>query len=186
MSSTQPITVTAVSMVAGPLEAEREWYALRTRTCFERKICNQVRSKSYEAYVPVTRERRQWSDRSKIIELPMFPGYVFVRSVSNTSDRLPILQTAGAYGFVTFNGMVARIPDQQIGDLRRIEEQNSAWTPHAFLQAGQRVRVRGGCLDGLEGILITDRGKKLVISIEPMQRSIAVDIATYELDLVQG
>ncbi|MGA3317059.1 MAG: UpxY family transcription antiterminator [Candidatus Korobacteraceae bacterium] len=163
---------------------DQYWYALQTRARFERKICQQVQSKHQEAYVPVTRERRRWSDRSQVVEMPLFPGYVFVRAMSDPTDRLAVLQTNGAYAFVTFKGVTARIPDQQIDDLRRIESQNTSWSPYPFLKSGQRVRICGGCLDGLEGIFVAERGKKLVISIEPMERSIAIDVGAYDLGVV--
>ncbi len=165
-----------------PFLENRDWYALQTRVRFERKICQQVQDKSQEAYVPVTRERRRWSDRSQTVESPLFPGYVFVRAMTEPAARLAVLQTSGAYAFVTFNGVIACIPDQQIKDLQRIESQNASWSPYPFLKAGQRVRISGGCLNGLEGILVAERGRKLVISIEPMQRSVAVDLEAYDVE----
>ena len=74
-----------------------DWYALQTRIRFERKICQQIQSKDQEAYVPLTRERHRWSDRCQTVELPLFPGYVFVRAISDPADRLAVLQTSGAY-----------------------------------------------------------------------------------------
>jgi transcription antitermination factor NusG len=143
-----------------------------------------VQAKQQEAYVPVTGQRRRWSDRYQTVEIPLFPGYVFVRAISDPVDRLVVVQTSGAYGFVTVNGVVACIPDPQIKDLQRIESQNTSWSPYPFLKSGQRVRICGGCLDGLEGIFVAERGRKLVISIEPMERSIAIDIAAYDLEIV--
>ena len=167
------------------ITVDGDWYALQTRARRERRICAQVESKGHEAFVPVTRQRRRWSDRFQTIELPLFPGYVFVRAVPNHADRLAILQTSGAYGFVIFDGIIARIPNQQIRELQRIEEQNSSWSPYPFLKAGQRVRIRGGCLEGLEGIFVAEgTGKKLVISIVPMQRSVAIDLEAYDVEVV--
>jgi transcription antitermination factor NusG len=184
MSSLQPIT-TPDALTAAPDSLDgHEWYALHTRARLERRICGQVQSKSQEAFVPVTRERRRWSDRFRTIDLPLFPGYVFVRAALSLNDRLAILQTRGVYGFVTFNGVIARIPHQQIDYLQQITEQNSAWSPYHFIKTGQRIRIRGGCLDGLEGIFVSEgTGKKLVISIEPMQRSIAVSVDTYDFEM---
>ena len=182
MSSTQLFTPQVSWPQANAFVEFRDWYALQTRARFERKICEHILGKQHEAYVPVTRERRKWSDRYQTVECPIFPGYVFVREVCNDFDRLAILQTKGVYGFVAFNGRIGRIPEQQICDLKRIESQNMTWTPCRFLKAGQRVRVCGGCLDGMEGFFVSERGKKLVISIEPMQRSIALDVEAYDLE----
>ena len=185
MSSASQISISEWQPELQP-PANHGWYALQTRARFERKICRQVEGKGHEAYVPVTRERRRWSDRSQTIELPLFPGYVFVRSVSEPADRLAILQTSGAYGFVTFQGVIAGIPDWQIKDLQRIEAQNTACSPYPFLRSGQRVRVCGGSLEGLEGIFVNERGGKLVISIEPMQRSVAVDLTGYHVEVIKA
>ena len=183
MSSGSQISISVwQSEVQAP--ANHDWYALQTRARFERKICRQVEGKGHEAYVPITRERRRWSDRSQTIELPLFPGYVFVRSVVESADRLAILRTSGAHGFVTFHGVLARIPDHQIKDLQRVESQNTACFPYPFLKNGQRVRICGGSLDGLEGIFVNERGGKLVISIEPMQRSIAIDLEAYDVERI--
>jgi len=182
MSSIQP-TLTKNWQPEVPFLENRDWYALQTRARFEQKICQQVQDKQQEAYVPVTRERRRWSDRYQTVEMPLFPGYVFVRAMSDPTDRLAVLQTKGAYAFVTFKGVTARVPDQQISDLRRIESQNTSWSPYPFLKRGQLVRICGGCLDGLEGIFVAERGKQLVISIEPMERSIAIDVGAYDLEV---
>jgi len=183
MPSEQLITTEAFVPAQSRLTVE-DWYALQTRARRERKICTQVEGKGHEAFVPVLKQRRRWSDRFQTIELPLFPGYVFVRAVTSPTDRLAILQTSSVYGFVTFNGIIAKIPDHQIQDLRKLEEQNSACSPWPFLKAGQRVRIRGGCLEGLEGIFVAHgSGNKLVISIIPMQRSIAVSIDDYDFEV---
>ena len=160
------------------------WYALQTRTRFERRICQQVQAKHHEAYVPVTRARHRWSDRIQTVETPVFPGYVFVRASESSDARLAILQTNGVYAFVAFNGVIAQIADQQINDLRRLEMHEGSWSPYPFLKSGRRIRIVGGCLDGLEGIFQAERGRKLVISIEPMQRSIALDVEGYDIETV--
>ena len=160
------------------------WYALHTRTRFERRISQHIQLKHLEAYVPVTRARHRWSDRYQTVETPIFPGYVFVRATQDAEARLAILQTNGVYAFVTLNGVIAPISNEQISDLRRLEEKGASWSPYPFLKTGSRVRIVGGCLDGLEGIYLAERSRKLVISIEPMQRSIAIDIDGYHVETV--
>jgi transcription antitermination factor NusG len=160
------------------------WFALQTRVRFERSICDRIQGKGHQAYVPVTRTRRRWSDRQQNIDQPLFPGYVFVRAALGHQDKLAILQTAGVYSFVTFGGTIACIPSQQIQDLRRIEENNSSCVPYPYLTAGARVRIHGGCLDGLEGIFVAERSGRLVVSFTPMQRSIALDLDGYEFEML--
>ncbi len=181
MSSLEVVT-TRILDSPSSCEPCDEWLALHTRTRFERQICQQVKAKDFEAYVPVSRKRHRWSDRYQTVETPILPGYVFVRAVATPEDRLAILRTPGTYCFVAFNGVIARIPDRQINDLRRIESQNSPWSTYPYLKTGSRIRVQGGCLDGLEGIFICEQGRKLVITIEPLQRSIAVDIDAYDVE----
>ncbi len=165
-------------------EESPDWLVLQTRARFERRT-NQLLSKHQGMMVPVARERRRWTDRYETIELPMFPGYVFVRAVLKAADRLAILQSSGVFGFVTYQGSIARVSDQQIGYLRTIAEHNNPWSPYRFIADGPRARLRTGHLEGLEGILATDKaGRKLVISIEPMQRSIAISIDNFEVVLL--
>src|ERR1035438_10779615 len=108
MSSIQP-TLTRNWQPEVPFLETPGWYALQTRARLERKICQQVQDKQQEAYVPVIHERHRWSDRNQVVDVPMFPGYVFVRAMSDPADRLAVLQTNGAYAFVTFKGVTARV-----------------------------------------------------------------------------
>lgn len=87
-------------------------------------------------------------------------------------------------GFVTFRGDATPIPSKQIEDLQRLLSQKVPYSLHAFMKIGRRVKIRGGCLDGLEGILEQSGQKKLVISIECIQRSVSIQIEGYELELV--
>jgi len=166
------------------LDESPDWYALQIRARFERRVSPQLLTRP-EALVPVARERRRWTDRYETVELPMFPGYVFVRAVLKASDRLAILQSSGVFGFVTFNGSLARISDRVIGHLRKIADRHASWNAYRYIAGGPQARVRGGELEGVEGILATDKaGKKLVISIEPMQRSIAVSLEGVDFETI--
>ncbi len=136
-----------------------------------------------ETFVPLREEVHRWSDRQKLVPAPLFSGYVFVRLRLSPALRLSVLQTEGVIGFVTFHGQAVPIPGKQIEDLQRLLSQKVACSLHAFLKLGRRVRIRGGCLDGLEGILERSGQKTLVISIECIQRSVAVKIEGYELEL---
>ncbi len=108
-----------------------------------------------------------------------------MRLTSSATVRTSVLQTQGVIGFVNANshGDASRIPSGQIDDLRRLLAQKVPCALRAFLQIGQRVRIRGGSLDGLEGILVQSSQKTLVISVECIQRSVAITIDGYELEL---
>jgi transcription antitermination factor NusG len=176
MSSAAP-----VAMAPEPAEL---WFALQTRYRFEKKVAQQLAGKGMEVFLPLRKESREWSDRQKMVTVPLFPGYAFVRSVRSVALRLLVLQTAGVMGFVSFAGTAAIVSEKQIDDLRLLLAQEVPFSMYPFLQTGKRVRIRGGCLDGVEGLL-TQRDKgKLVISIESIQRSLAVEIQGYDVDLI--
>ena len=166
------------------LARERTWYAIQTRYRFEKKVAAQLQSKSVETFVPLRGEIHRWSDREKVVPVPLFSGYVFVHLQTSLASRLAVLRTEGVISFVNLHGAPIAIPGKQIEDLRQLLSQKVPCSLHAFLKVGQRVRIRGGCLDGLEGILEENRQRTMVISLECIQRSVAIEIAGYELDLV--
>ncbi len=161
-----------------------QWFAVQTRYRFEKRVVAQLNHKSCEVYLPVLTEHHTWSDRQKLVTLPLFPGYAFVRIDQSRDARQAILQTAGLIGFVTFGGRVVAVPAKQIEDLRLLLQKKGLFAMHPFVHSGQRVRIRGGCLHGLEGLLVQHDKGKLVISIESIQRSLAIEIQGYELELV--
>jgi transcription antitermination factor NusG len=171
-----------------PLEADsssaQPWYVVQTRYRFESKVAAQLEGKGIETFLPVLNETHTWSDRRKTLSLPLFSGYVFVRLSPSAPARTRVLRTEGVMGFVSAHGDASPIPSRQIDDLRRLLAQKLPCALRAFLKVGQRVRIRGGCLDGLEGILAQSSQKTLVISIECIERSVAVTIEGYELEIV--
>ena len=177
-----PERLKATSSSAEPFH-EEPWYAIQTRYRFETRIAAQLQNKGVEIFLPLLDEVHQWSDRQKMISLPLFSGYVFVRLETSAPSRASVLRTEGVIGFVNVHGEASPIPSRQIDDLRYLLAQKLPCSLHAFLKVGQRVRIRGGCLQGLEGILAQSGPKTLVISIECIQRSVAVAIEGYELEL---
>lgn len=161
-----------------------QWFAVQTRYRFEKKVVAQLNHKSCEVYLPVRTEHHTWSDREKAVTIPLFPGYAFVHIDQSLSARHVVLQTAGLIGFVSFGGIVAAVPAKQIEDLQLLLGKKGLFSLHPFVHSGQRVRIRGGCLHGLEGVLVEHEKGKLLISIESIQRSLAIEIQGYELDLV--
>jgi transcription antitermination factor NusG len=164
--------------------APPQWFAIQTRYRFEKRVVEQLNYKRCEVYLPVRTEDHRWSDRRQIVTIPLFPGYAFVHIDQSLKARSAVLQTAGLIGFVSFGGSVVAVPAKQIQDLQMLLREKGLFSLHSFVHAGQRVRVRGGCLNGLEGILMQHEKGKLLISIESIQRSLAIEIQGYELDLV--
>jgi len=109
------------------------------------------------------------------LQLPLFPGYVFVRMA--VVDRLRVLQVPGVVRLVGFNGQLAALPDEEIEALKNGLAGGVRVEPHPFLTAGRRVRIKAGPLEGREGILLRRKGSlRVVLSIEVIQRSIVVDV----------
>ena len=168
----------------GVSESCLQWFAVQTRYRFEKQVAAQLDHKNCEVYLPLLTERRTWSDRKQIVTTPLFPGYAFVHIDQSHSARRNVLQTAGLLGFVSFGGLVTAVPRKQIENLQVLLQTKGVFSLHAFVHAGQRVRIRGGCLDGVEGILMQHEKGRLVISIESIQRSLAVEISGYELEII--
>jgi transcription termination/antitermination protein NusG len=177
-----------VSALAGmPLSVKDarlpEWFALLTRYRFEKRVAEQLQQKGMEVFLPLRRESHRWSDRRKEVSVPLFPGYAFARLDRSLETRRTALETVGLRGFVTFHGTAVAVSAKQIDDLRLLLSERVPFSLCPFVQAGQRVRIRGGCLNGFEGVIVQERGK-LVISIHSVQRSLAIEIQGYELELM--
>jgi transcription antitermination factor NusG len=128
-------------------------------------------------------EVHKWSDRKKKVELPLFSCYVFAKFTPNRAERLRVLRVDGVFCLVGAAGEGTPIPDAQINAVRNLVETGMPWASHPFLKIGQRVRIRSGALDGMEGILLSRNGDQtLVISIEAIQRSLAVRVEGYEVE----
>ncbi len=167
-----------------PELAPEVWFVVQTRYRFEKKVAAQLSSKGIGVFLPMRQESRSWSDRKKVIAVPLFPGYAFVRSDRSLMRRLLILQTGGVMGFVSLAATAATVPEKQIDDLRLLLAQQVPFSPHPFVRVGQRVRIRGGCLDGIEGLLPQRDQGEFVISIESIQRSLAIEMQGYEVEMV--
>jgi transcription antitermination factor NusG len=160
------------------------WFAIETRYRFEKKVASQLNHKGFCVFLPLSTEYHRWTDRLKAISVPLFPGYAFVHLDQSRDSCQAVLRTPGLIRFVNFGGVAATVPRKQIEDLQLLMQQKSSLTPYPFIQAGERVRIRGGCLHGLEGVLVRRHNEKLVISIQSIQRSLAVEVQGYEMEKI--
>ena len=159
------------------------WYAVHVRARSEKAIDYRLREKGLTSFLPLVTEVHRWSDRRKVIEIPLFGCYVFVRLVMNYANRLKVFDVGGVLSFVGGCGRGIPIPDPEIDAVRTLVSQNVAWSPHPFLAVGERVRIRGGALDGIEGVLLShDRADTLVLSVKALERSLTVSIAGYQVE----
>lgn len=182
-TTTQSLEIAApVPVVAGQAPT---WYALLTRARHEKIVAHRLRERGVTAFLPLVTEVRRWSDRKKSVEFPLFSCYVFARLLPTNEARLTALRIDGVFSLVGARGEGTPIPDQQIDAVRRLLEERLAWHSHPFLKIGQRVRIRSGALDGVEGILVSRSGEStLVISIDAIQRSLAVRVEGYDVEPV--
>lgn len=164
--------------------AREAWLVVQTRYRFEKKVAAHLSGKGLQVLLPLRKENRRWSDRDADVTVPLFPGYAFVCCDRSTMRRLAVLQTAGVMGFVSFAGAAAVVPNKQIEDLQLLLSQAVPFSLYPFVKVGQRIRIRGGCLDGIEGLLTQRDKDKLVISIESIQHSLAIEICGYEIEVI--
>ncbi len=151
------------------------WSAVQVLPQHEKKVAVMLGYKGYEHFLPIYNITRKWSDRIKIIERPLFPGYVFCR-IQGTQLR-PILATSGVTRIVSFGGKPCPVSDEEIGDLQRVVRYASNAGPVPHLQVGQKVEVIEGPLAGVVGTLALIKNRhRLVISIDLILRSISIDI----------
>lgn len=161
------------------------WYGLQTRPRHEKVVVQRLEERGVTTFLPVVTEVHRWSDRKKSVQMPLFSCYVFAKFVPNRTERLRVLRVEGVFGLVGDRGEGAAIPDGQIDAVRSLVDQQLPWSAHPFLKIGQRVRIRSGALDGMEGILVSRNGDRtLVISVDAIQRSLAVRVEGYEVEAV--
>jgi transcription termination/antitermination protein NusG len=158
-------------------ELQANWLAVYTRPRHEKKVERQLSEAGVTTFLPLLTDVRKWSDRSKAIEVPLFPGYVFVQIVPTAKERVAVLRAFGVIGFVGLHGQGAPIPDREIEQVRTVLQRKLQVGPYPFLEVGTRIRVASGPLSGIEGILVGHRQKRrLVISVSLLQRSLAITV----------
>lgn len=171
---------------AGELPAkyrETLWYAAYTSANHEKRVAEQLNLRKVEHFLPLYETLRQWKDRKMRLELPLFPGYVFVRLALR--DRLQVLQVPGVAWLVGFGGQPAALAAEEIETLRTGLIGGVRAQPHPFLTVGRHVRVKNGPLAGVQGILLKMKNRaRLVVSVELIQRSVAVEMDEADLETV--
>ena len=165
-----------------PVAEPARWYALQTRARHEKKVAAGLQEKGVEVYLPLVAQARRWSDRHKIIQMPLFPCYAFVHTASLSEARCATLYIWGVLGFIAANNQVLPVPDADIESVRTLLASKVSLTPYSFLKVGQRVRVRGGALDGIEGILVANGDRRLVISVAAINHSLSINIEGYDVE----
>ncbi len=160
-----------------------QWYALYLRSRYEKKVHAELQKKNIETFLPLVEEMHIWSDRKKIIQEPLFRGYIFVKT--DLRDKASILMTDGVVRFVGIHYKPSSIPDLQINWLRRIVDESIEMRHEQYLNIGERVRVNAGPLIGIEGIISRMHGvSRVLISIAAIEQSVSIQMPTDYLDVI--
>ncbi|MBI3668685.1 MAG: UpxY family transcription antiterminator [Acidobacteria bacterium] len=186
MSILQPISV--VTVTAPPIQVapeEDRWFAVQTRARHEKKVDRQLQTDGIATYLPLSAEIHRWTDRRKLVHMPLFPCYLFVRLNCLHRAYYTVVRTPGVVRFVGTRTSPLPVPDKQIEDIRHILAHSVSCEVSRFLEIGQRVRVVGGCLHGIEGVLVArNQDRTLVIWVAPIQRSLIIRIGDYRVEKV--
>jgi transcription antitermination factor NusG len=152
------------------------WRVLYTRPRYEKKIFAQLAEMHVTAYLPLREEIRYWSDRRKIVETPLFLGYVFVKVVER--ERMAALEIPGAIKYVSFGGKLAEVSEETIEDLRiMMTRPRDVRLEETTLRLGQKVHVQAGPLMGMSGNLVEFRGStRVAIMIESINRMVSIEV----------
>jgi transcription antitermination factor NusG len=161
------------------------WYAVRTRSNFEKRVSTELAAKGLECFLPVFREVHRWKDRKKVVDVPLFPGYSFVNMPATEAFRLQVLRTTGAVRILGSASRIEPIPEEEIANLQRAVSANAALHRHPFLREGALVRVKRGPLQGLEGRLVRWKNDtRLVLSVDLLCQAVSTEIECSDVELL--
>lgn len=157
------------------------WWALYTRHQHEKVVADMLSAKGFEVFLPLYESTRRWKDRRKILSLPLFPCYLFVRG--GLDRKLHVLTTPGVHMILYRGDQVAFVPEPEIEAIQRAVEGSLRVEPHPFLKCGSRVRVLRGALEGVEGILVRKKNLcRLVLSVDMLAQSVAVEVSACDVE----
>jgi transcription antitermination factor NusG len=151
------------------------WFAILVRTGREKTANLLLENSGYECFLPVNKNTRRWSDRTKVIEAPLFPGYLFCRM--NPYNRLTVLMTPGVMQIVAVGKTPIPVEEEEIAAIQRVQKTGLSAMPWPYMQIGNVAQILEGPLRGLTGIIVKIKsGMKLVLSVSLLQRSVAVEV----------
>ena len=165
-------------------DATPRWYAAYTRANHEKCAAEQLEQRVIEHFLPLYETVHNWKDRRKRMELPLFPGYIFVRVP--LQERLRVLVIPGVVRLVGFDNRPVALPDGEMEALRTLLTRRLRTEPHPYLTVGRRVRITRGALEGMEGILIRKKGRvRLVLSVDLIRQSAMIEVDSADVDAVR-
>jgi transcription antitermination factor NusG len=175
--------VPALNTIGIETGVDTGWWALYTRHQHEKVVADMLALKGLEVFLPLYESIRRWKDRNKMLALPLFPCYVFVRAES--ARRLQVVSTPGVHMILSHGERAALVPEEEVEAIRRTVEGSFKVEPHPFLKCGERVRVTRGSLEGVEGILVRKKSLyRLILSVNMLAQSVAVEIDAADVEPV--
>jgi len=156
--------------------AKPAWFGIRVHPRNEVRASDNLSLRGYEPFLPARRVRRRWSDRFKILDEPLFPGYLFCRF--DVSERTRILESPGVIQVIGIGRTPVPVGDAEIGAIRIMVESEVGLSPWPYLQTGQRIQIETGPLTGIQGIVVRSEtnNPRVVVSVTLLHRSIAAEI----------
>ncbi|MBN1398742.1 MAG: UpxY family transcription antiterminator [Bacteroidetes bacterium] len=162
-----------------------KWYALYLRSRYEKKVYEALEKKEIEVFLPLIEKVHIWSDRKKKIKEPLFRGYIFVKT--DLRDKEIILMTEGVVRFVGINQRPSWIPEIQIDWLRKIVRESADVQCESYIEIGNKVRITGGSLSGVEGIVDKVHGiSRVIVSIAAIEQSISIQVPAELLEVIHS
>lgn len=162
-------------------ESECAWYAISTRPRHEKRVSLSLVNKGYQVFLPLDHVEQIHHRSPRHTWVPLFPGYLLCRL--RAADRWRLLSTPGVISILGRGKRPVPVPDDEVLMVHRITQSGRLYAGHVYLAAGTRVRVRGGPLDQLEGILVREKAQsRVVISVHLLSRSVAVELSRDQLE----
>ncbi len=165
--------------LAEPAHGSKEgsWFALYTRSRFEKKVFSELADRSIDVFLPMREVLSRWKDRKKKIWIPLFPSYVFVNHEDTAVNRYKVLNITGAVRFIGFEGRAQEIPDDQIRAVRRFLETKISVDPYPYAKVGRRCEIIAGSLKGVQGVLVQKKGRfRFILQVDLIRQAISVEI----------
>ncbi len=151
------------------------WYAIWTRSRHEQVLRQQLEQKGIDVFLPTITKWSRWKDRKKQIVWPLFPGYCFAKFTAE--QRVPVLKCAGAVSIVSFDGVPAPIPEEELSSIRTLVQSDLQYDPCPLINEGDKVEVVHGPLKGVVGRLVRKGSHaRLVLSVDLIGQGVSVEV----------
>jgi transcription antitermination factor NusG len=174
---TQPITIDSEpsSLAEDTLHSEMLWYAGYTASRHEKRVAERFAQRGVEHFLPLYETIHRWNNGRHRVQLPLFPGYIFVRIA--LQDRLRVIEVPGFVRLVGFNSLPHPLPEADINRMKEALNKGVLAEPYPYLTVGTRVEIRNGPMQGMTGILLRRQNRcRVVISVDLIMRSMAVEV----------